>query len=186
MNEIWKPIEGTNGKYEVSNTGKVRSLNYMRRGLISEIKPWNNGGYRRVNLVIEGKKTNFLVHRIVAEAFIPNPENKSEVNHIDGNKNNNCVENLEWSTRNENISHAEITGLRDGSIIALLESNKRLRRPIIATNVNTGEKTYYPSIQAAQKAIGTRDINAVLSGKQYKAKGHTYKYADGEVMPCQQ
>lgn len=181
MKEIWKPIEGTNGMYEVSNTGKVRSL--YGEGRIRELKPWNNGGYKRVNLSIDRKKINRLVHRLVAEAFIPNPEHKAEVNHIDGDKHNNCVDNLEWTTHYENVDHADRTGLREGSIKAILESNKRLQRPIIATNVKTGEETYYPSIQSAQRAIGTKDINAVLSGKQHKAKGHTYRYAEEGVMP---
>lgn len=176
--EIWKAIEGTNGTYEVSNTGKVRSNNYLGRGKTREIKPWDNGGYLRVTLWIEGKKINRLLHRLVAEAFIPNPENKPEVNHKTGNKHKNEAVNLEWSTHKENLDHADTTGLRDGSVAALLKSNKKLQRPIIATNVVTGEETYYPSIQAAQRVIGTKDINAVLSGKQHKAKGHTYRYAE--------
>lgn len=183
MKELWKPIEGTNGKYEVSNTGKVRSLNYGRLGITKELKSWDNGGYERVNLTIAKKQSKKLVHRLVAEAFIPNPENKSEVNHIDGDKHNNHVDNLEWTTHDENIYHADKTGLREGSVNALLESNKRLQRPIIAINVETGEEIYYPSIKSAQRAIGTKDINAVLSGKQHKAKGHTYRYADEGVMP---
>lgn len=176
--EVWKAIEGTDGRYEVSNTGKVRSLSYGNTGKPKELKPWNNGGYDRVNLQAGGKKTNFLVHRLVATAFLPNPENKPEVNHKDGDKHNNSCDNLEWSTRKENLHHADTTGLRDGSISALLDSNNRLRKPIIATNVETGEETYYPSVKAAQRAIGTKDINAVLSGKQHKAKGHTYRYAN--------
>lgn len=175
--EKWKAIEGTDGKYEVSSTGKVRSNNYLGHGKTKEMKPWDNGGYQRVTLWSGGKKANRLIHRLVAEAFIPNPENKPEVNHKDGNKYNNRADNLEWSTRKENLDHADNTGLRDGSVAALLKSNKKLQRPIIATNVETGEETYFPSIQAAQRAIGTKDINAVLSGKQCKAKGHTYRYA---------
>lgn len=182
MQEIWKPIEGTDGKYEVSNTGKVRSMNYGGRGEVQEIRPWNNGGYYRVNLEIAKKKVNFLVHRLVAEAYLPNPERKPEVNHKDGNKHNNSVENLEWSTRKDNIDHADRTGLRVGSVEAILKSNERLRRPIIATNVETGVETYYPSIKEAQRSIGTKDINRVLRGQQHKAKGHTFRYANGEVV----
>ena len=183
INEVWKPIEGTDGRYEVSNTGKVRSLNYGRRGIVKELKPWDNGGYRRINLNVDGEKKNFLLHRLVAEAFIPNPDNKPEVNHKDGDKWNNTVSNLEWSTRIENISHADQTGLREKSIDALRSHNSHERKPIIATNVITGEEIAFESIQAAQRAIGTKDINRVLNGQQRKAKGYTYRYADaGEVV----
>lgn len=180
--EEWRAIEGYDGLYEVSNTGKVRSNNYMAKGKQKEMKPWNNRGYLRVTLWKDGKKANKLLHRLVAEAFIPNPENKPEVNHKNGNKLKCEVENLEWSTRKENLYHADTTGLRIGSVEALRKSNNVLKRPIIATNVETGEEKYFESIQAAQREIGTKDINAVLNGKQKKAKGHTYRYAE-EVMP---
>lgn len=175
--EEWRTIEGYDGQYEVSRNGKVRSNNYMGKGKTREMKPWNNGGYLRVTLTRNKKKSNRLLHRIVAEAFIPNPEGKPEVNHKDGNKLNNSADNLEWSTRKENLDHADTTGLRVGSVEALKKSNNAQRRPIIATNVETGEERYFESIQEAQRTIGTKDINAVLSGKQKKAKGHTYRYA---------
>lgn len=175
--EEWRAIAGYNGLYEVSNTGKVRSNNYLGHGNQKELSQWNNGGYLRVTLHKNGKTKKHLVHRLIAETFIPNPWNKPEVNHKDGNKRNNNVSNLEWSTRKENLDHADKTGLRDASIEAILSSNKRLSRPIIAINVETGEERYFESIQAAQRELGTKDINAVLSGKQKKAKGHTYRYA---------
>lgn len=181
--EEWRAIEGYDGLYEVSNTGKVRSNNYLGHGKQKELSQWNNGGYLRVTMRENGKSIKRLVHRLVAEAFILNPENKPEVNHKDGNKLNNNVDNLEWSTRKENLDHADATGLRAGSIKAILSSNRRLSRPIIATNIETGEEKYFESIQAAQREIGTKDINAVLSGKQKKAKGHTYRYAQEGVMP---
>lgn len=181
-NEIWKPIEGTDGKYEVSNAGRVRSLNYLGHGKTKEIKTWNNRGYRRVNLHIGGKKKNFLLHRIIAETFIPNPENKSEVNHKDGNKCNNDVSNLEWTTRDENRIHADESGLRKRSIEALIDSNKRLSKPIVAISVTTGEEFLFTSIQEAQRAIGTKDINRVLNGKQRQAKGYTYRYAEAREV----
>ncbi len=117
MEEIWKDIEGYEGKYQVSNLGGVRSLdrkigNYFRKGKVLKPRACRNG-YLLVNLynkysIREAK----LVHRLVANAFILNQKNKLEVNHIDGNKHNNTIENLEWCTSSENKKHAIRTGLK--------------------------------------------------------------------------
>lgn len=112
MKEIWKPVVGYEGYYEVSNLGNVRSL--KRKG-------YKNGnlrqgekttGYLIVVLYKDGKGTTKSVHRLVAKAFIPNPKNKPQVNHIDSNRKNNKVENLEWVTRAENAQHAYDSGSR--------------------------------------------------------------------------
>lgn len=112
MNEVWKFIKGYEGKYEVSNLGKVRSLDYSHTGLSKELKlNVNQKGYEYVVLCINGKTKYKLVHRLVLDAFLPNYFNKPQVNHIDGNKRNNKVENLEWCTAKENVHHAVRTGL---------------------------------------------------------------------------
>lgn len=112
MLEIWETIEDF-PDYKVSNKGRV-----MRIKGYKLIKPFDNGrGYNCVHLYKNGKRYNKRIHRLVAEAFIEGREEGYEVNHIDGNKKNNFVDNLEWCTRSENIKHAYNTGLirRDDS-----------------------------------------------------------------------
>jgi len=103
--EIWKDIEGYEGKYQVSNLGNVKSLNYNNYGYEKLLSPFLNSGYLYVDLLINTKRRTFRVHRLVAEAFIPNSDNKPEVNHINEIKTNNRAENLEWVTRKENVNH---------------------------------------------------------------------------------
>lgn len=110
--EIWKEIEGFDGKYQISNKGNVKSLSKWKNG--ENLKPGiNKSGYKYVNLVKDGRNkiVDMRIHRLVAKYFIPNPEKLPEVNHIDGNKLNNNVENLQWCSREYNIRHAFDNGL---------------------------------------------------------------------------
>lgn len=113
--EEFKPIEGYNGKYYISNTGRVFVTDYRGQKVWNEMKARLIRGYFAVGLRIykNGRSIQTLhkVHRLVAQHFIPNPENKPTVNHIDGNKQNNIVTNLEWATVAENTRHAYRTGL---------------------------------------------------------------------------
>lgn len=101
--EEWTPINGYDDLYIISNLGRVKSY---QKGYWKTLKPFKNKkGYLSVQLSKNGKATNYRVHRLVALHFIPNLENKPEVNHIDENKENNAVSNLEWMTSKENNNH---------------------------------------------------------------------------------
>lgn len=115
--EIWKDIQGYEGLYQVSNLGKVKSLTYSNQyKRIDKVKMLklsiDHKGYIYVGIGYKPRKT-CKVHRLVAQAFIPNPNNYSQVNHIDGNKQNNCISNLEWCDNDFNMNHAKINGLLD-------------------------------------------------------------------------
>lgn len=112
MKEIWKDIPEYEGLYQISNYGKVMSLNYnhtkQNRELLTNE---NTDGYLSVALCKNNKIKRYRINRLVAQAFIPNPNNKPQVNHIDGNKKNNFISNLEWCTASENQIHSYKNGL---------------------------------------------------------------------------
>ena len=180
--EEWRDVAGYNGKYQVSNLGNVRSIDrtfvnacgvrVTRKGF--PLKPMlNQGGYLKVTMHKRGKVNTEVVHRLVAEAFIPNNKHLPQVNHKDGDKSNNAVSNLEWCTSLENMHHAAQKGLRNNA----LEYAKSKRKAVIATNIETGEESFYESIHAAEKIFGNHVTN-VLSGLRNKTTGHTFKFAN--------
>lgn len=112
--EIWKPVVGYEGFYEVSSFGKVRSLKRTRKGKCESecgvkerlLKPSKHTkGYLVCGLSKDGKLKYFKVHRLVAEAFLPNPENKEQIDHINTIKTDNCISNLRWVTPKENTNN---------------------------------------------------------------------------------
>lgn len=120
MKEIWKPVKGYEGLYEVSNLGRVRTVPkkringtnyYIQKSLV--MKPQlKSHRYYGVYLTKNKVHKNLLIHRLVAEAFIENPNQYDQVNHIDCNKLNNCVSNLEWCNQEMNLKHAYDNGLQ--------------------------------------------------------------------------
>lgn len=164
MEEIWKDIKGYEGLYKVSNLGRVKNIKFNRF-----IKPFSAGiGYLQVDLSRGNNRRKVLVHRLVAEAFIPNPENKLEVNHIDEDKTNNKVDNLEWCTRTENVNH----GTRNE------RHSKALSIPIIAINLKTYESKEYYGTSNCAKQLGLHQghITEVLKGRRNQTGGYTFKY----------
>lgn len=106
MTEIWQDIKGYEGKYQISNYGRVKSLQYHKGSDARVLKARVNTRYEYVVLSKNNKIKHCYIHRLVAKYFVPNPEGKSYVNHKDGNKHNNRADNLEWATPLENNLHA--------------------------------------------------------------------------------
>ena len=178
MQEIWKDIEGYEGLYEVSNLGRVRSLDRvvvysngrkcLYKGRI--LKPANNTvGYFFCVLCKNGQKKKKYIHRLVAEAFIPNPDNLPEVNHRDEVKTNNHVENLEWCDGKYNKNYGTCQQRR---------AEKR-SKPVLQLDINTGRViSEYPSLIETGKQTGfsVGNISACCRGICNTAYGFKWQY----------
>ena len=160
--EVWKDIEGYEDLYQVSNLGRVKRLNTGR--ILKGRK--NTNGYLQVILCKNGKTKHYYIHRLVAQVFIPNQENKPQVNHIDENKENNHAENLEWVTSKENNNHGTRT-LRVGKTRSI---------PIIC--IETGIEYYGARECARQMGLNDGNITSVLKGKRKTCGGYTFKYKE--------
>ena len=172
---IWKDIKGYEGMYQVSDQGDIKSLRkwsgtcYRKERILSKNR-LTKDGYHRVSLAKDGKYKDFSVHRLVAQAFIPNPENKLTVNHKNGDKLDNRVENLEWATREENMQHAYDNGLKK-SIKGSSNSNSKLSDDdvrYIRKHYKRRDKTFGTVGLAKKFGTTPRVIGLVVRGLTYK------------------
>lgn len=180
--EVWKSHPDIPG-IEVSTFGNVRTLDRVistekmtrfQKG--QALKPCDAKGYLLVGIKINGKLVKRGVHRLVAQTFIPNPDNSPEVNHKDCDRKNNNVDNLEWVTRQENIAYRDKLGHT--------ARNNKPKSPVFAVNLSTLEVSHFSSQHEAGRELGINqcDVNAVLKGRQKTAHGFWFVNDDGHAV----
>ena len=161
--EKWKTVHGFAGHYEVSNHGKIRSIKHINAGLMATFL--DKDGYECLRLTKDGTRHNVRVHRLVALAFIVNPENHEYVRHIDGNRSNNLVQNLEWVSISQQVTKT----YRTTSITRC--------KAVIGTNVRDGSTVEFDSINKVDAyGFERRNVYRCLRGLQKTNYGYSWKY----------
>lgn len=175
--EEWKDIKGYEGIYQVSNFGNIKSL-YGKEHLIKPFPRPN--GYLGIMLYKNGKTHPRSIHRIVAETFISNPEDKEQVNHINGIKTDNTTNNLEWCTRKENMAHSWKNGLRQFSEKRKIEMRKKMSIEVLQYDKNGKFIKEWESAKVAGKVLGISQqcISNCRAGKTKSAGGYIWKYKE--------
>ncbi len=187
----WKDIKGYEDFYEISSTGIVRSKPRTLTDSIGRTRSWEGrilnpdiapNGYYRITLSVNRKRKQVYLHRLLAEYFIENPNNYPQVNHIDGNKLNNRLENLEWCTVQENTIHAYKHGLihhvcgKDHPNYGKTGSESKKAKPVISKNVITNETKKYGSIIDTKKDGFTPSEVSRSCKNGSIHKGHIFKF----------
>ena len=178
MVEIWLPVKHYEGLYEISNLGRVKSVKRYRSGvngkpvLVNEriVRQHKNScGYMLVGLSKSGVQKQYLVHRLVAEMFIPNPNNYLEINHIDENKTNNCSRNIEWCSRSYN-KHYNKNALKAGT---------KLKKAVLQYSLDGIYITEYDSVKQAIRQTGISHISECCNFKLSSSGGYIWRFKDG-------
>ena len=182
--EIWKDIQGYEGLYKISSLGRVKStspgLKFVK-GSPSEMilkQSLSSSGYLHVQLYKNHTASTVLVHKLVALAFLDNPENKPEVNHIDSDRTNNKVSNLEWATKSENMKHSFHYGHHVSPMLGRKGSKNTNSKKIIQCDLSGSEIRKWDGIAEAARTIGCNpsSISACLCGYNKTCKGFIWKY----------
>lgn len=180
--EEWKDIKEYEGKYQISNLGNVKALDYKRTKKEKILKPRiNSTGYMVVNLYKNAKFKTFKIHRLIAQAFIINPENKPCINHIDGNKLNNSIDNLEWCTYRENTIHAIKNGLASSPKPRYGLDNYKAKS-VKQYSLDGKFIKHWDCIREASKYLNATHISDVCKGKRKSSKGFIWRYSTKENL----
>lgn len=179
--EIWKDVEGYKGKYQVSNMGRVKSLNYLRTGKERILSPGKNGkGYLFVILWKNNKQKKLFVHRLVALAFIENPENKKQIDHINTIRTDNRVCNLRWCTAKENTNNpiSRKRFLENSPTVRLGKDNCN-SKTVFQYSLDGKLIRKFDSMMDVQRELwfDHRNISSCCRGKYKTAYGFVWKYA---------
>lgn len=190
MNEEWRDVGGYEGLYQVSNLGRVKSLEKMRGAFPQKEmikKQFYSNGYLRCQLHKNGKSRKIFVHRLVAEAFIPNPNNKPQVDHIDRNRSNNNIQNLRWCTAKENVLFEGTRNIRKQTLNRVhndcIIQEKRLRKvckKVVQEDLNGKTIRIWSSLAEIKRELGkdvSNQCNRVYK-RSYKIKNCTFRFFD--------